>query len=213
MNSHLRILAGWLVTGGIVGCGPSSPHDDRARTDVSERQLDDATFSAGLDPSDTRIVALVSWLKHKGVTLEYTGSAEGGGWWKVVQPKTPADYDVVFSIRSFPAWASEKQMREALDINLAYQLNAPAHLAMSFGGCTGTQAEAELPKTDEVLPMVNGVPVTQAVEQWFMEYKHEVTVKYFVFTTTIEVMVNQGENTTIEQTFGTWVASPKLKRA
>lgn len=43
--------------------------------------------------------------------------------------------------------------------------------------------------------------------------KHEVTVKYFVFTTTIEVMVNPGENTTIEQTFGTWVASPKLKIA
>ncbi len=170
MNHHL-LMAAWLVTAVIAGCGASSPHDDRARTDVSERQLDDATFNAGLDPSDNRIVALVAWLKHKGVTLEYTGSAEGGGWWRVTEPKTPPDYDVVFSIRSFPAWASEEQMREALDINLAYQLNATAHLAMSFGGCSGTQAEAELPKSDEALPKVKGLPVTKAVEQWFMEYK------------------------------------------
>lgn len=171
MNYHLLIMAAWLVTVVIAGCGQSHPHDDRTRTEFSGRELDDATFNAGLDPSDQRVVALVAWLKHKGVTLEYTGSAEGGGWWRVTEPKTPADYDVVFSIRSFPAWALEVQMRVALDINLAYQLNAPAHLAMSFGGCSGTHPDAELPKSDDVLPKVNGLPVTKAVEQWFMEYK------------------------------------------
>lgn len=171
MNYHIRIMAALLVMAVIAGCGQSYPHDERARTNVSGRELDDATFSAGLDPSDKRIIALVAWLKHKGVTLEYTGSAEGGGWWRVTEPKTPADYDVVFSIRSFPIWASEAQMREALDINLAYQLNVLSHLAMSFGGCSGTQPEAELPKSDDVLPKVNGLPVTKAVEQWFMQYK------------------------------------------
>lgn len=41
--------------------------------------------------------------------------------------------------------------------------------------------------------------------------KHAVTVKFFVFTTTIEVFVNPREDSRIEQTFGTWIASPKLK--
>ncbi len=91
MNCYSRILGPWLVAAVLVGCGPP-------------RVLDETTFNAGLDPSDRRIVALVAWLKHKGVTLEYTGSAVGGGWWKLTEPKTPADYDVVFSIRSFPSW-------------------------------------------------------------------------------------------------------------
>ncbi len=158
MNCYSRILAAGLVSAVLAGCGPP-------------RVLDDATFNAGLNPSDKRIVALVAWLKHKGVTVEYTGSAEGGGRWRVTEPKTPADYDVVFSIRSFPAWASEKQMREALDINLAYMLNAPAHLAMSYGGTHGKNPEAKGPTSDDELPKVGGLPVTTAVEQWFKEYK------------------------------------------
>jgi hypothetical protein len=151
-------VAAGLVATVIAGCGPPRP-------------LDDATFNAGLDPNDKRIVALVSWLKHKGVTLEYTGSAEGGGWWRVTEPKASDEYDVGFSIRTFPSWASEEQMREALDINLAYMLNAPAHLAMSYGGYHGKHADAKHPKSEDELPKVNGLPVTKAVEQWFKEYE------------------------------------------
>src|SRR5687767_12097841 len=114
MNNHLLILATCLLTAVIAGCGKSNPDDDRAPAAVSARQLDAATFDAGLDPNDKRIVALVSWLKHKGVTLEYAGSPEGGGWWRVTAPKTSSEYDVTFSIRSFPSWALEAQMREAL---------------------------------------------------------------------------------------------------
>lgn len=158
MKYYSRIMAACLVSTVLGGCGPP-------------RTLDQATFDAGLDPSDKRIVALVAWLKHKGVTLEYTGSAEGGGWWRLTEPKTSAEYDVVFSIRSFPSWASEAQMRAALDINLAYMLNARAHLAMSYGGTHGTHAESKLPKSDDELPKVGGLPVTKAVEKWFMEYK------------------------------------------
>ena len=151
-------MAACLVSVVLAGCGPP-------------RVLDDATFSAGLDPSDQRIVALVAWLKHKGVTLEFPTNGESGGGWRVTEPKTSADYDVVFSIRSFPVWASEKQMREALDINLAYMLNAPTHLAMSYGGTVGKHPDAKGPASDDALPKVGGLPVTKAVEQWFKEYK------------------------------------------
>jgi len=163
----LLILATCLLTAGIAGCGKSRP----VPAAVSARLLDEATFNAGLDPNDKRIVALVSWLKHKGVTLEYAGATKGRGWWRVTEPKTSDEYDVTFSIRSFPSWASAEQMREALDVNLAYQLNAPAHLAMSYAGFSGTHPEAKLPKSDDELPKVNGLPIAKAVERWFMEYK------------------------------------------
>ena len=171
MNYHLLFMATCLLTAVIVGCGKSRPDDDLVPAAVSARQLDEATFNAGLDPNDKRIVALVSWLKHKGVTLEYAGSPEGGGWWRVTAPKTSEDYDVTFSIRSFPSWASEAQMREALDINLAYQLNARAHLAMSYAIFSGTHPDSKLPKSDDEVPKVNGLPITKAVQRWFMEYK------------------------------------------
>ena len=172
MNFHLLAIAAWIVTAVIAGCGESGPDDDRVQVDAPRRELDKATFNAGLDPNDNRIIALVSWLKLKGVTLEYSKSSEGNGrWWRVTEPTSSADYDVIFSIRSFPSWASEAQMREALDLNLAYMLNAQAHLAMSYGGTQGRHAEAQHPKNDDELPKVGGSPVTTAVEQWFMEYK------------------------------------------
>jgi hypothetical protein len=101
MNYHLLFMATCLLTAVIAGCGQSRPDDERVPAAVSARQLDQATFNAGLDPNDKRIVALVAWLKHKGVTLQYAGSPEGGGWWRVTEPKTSEDYDVTFSIRSF----------------------------------------------------------------------------------------------------------------
>ena len=165
MNYHLRILASCLLTAVLAGCGKSRPDDDRVPAAGSARQLDEATINAGYDPNDKRIVALVSWLKHKGVTLEYRDG------WRVTEPKTSDDYDVTFIIRSFPSWASDAQMREALDENLAYMLNAPAHLGMSYAGIRGTHPDAKLPKSDDELPKVNGLPMTKAVERWFMEYK------------------------------------------
>ena len=172
MTWRLLAMSAGLLTAVVAGCGRSGPRDDLARSDVSGRPLDDATFNAGLDPTDKRIVALVSWLEGKGVALEYATSIEGdGGWWRVSRPKMSVEYDVVFSIRTFPSWASEAQMREALDINLAYQLNAAAHLAMSFGGLSGTHPDAQLPKSDDELPKVHGLPITEAVEKLFREYE------------------------------------------
>ena len=170
MNSRLLILDLWLLTV-LAGCGPSRPYDDGEKAGVSGKPLDRATFEAGLDPNDKRIVAFVSSLKHKGVTLEHAKPGADHGWWIITQPKISEDYDVGFSIRSFPPWASEEQMREALDVNLAYMLNAPAHLAMSYAGYTGMRPESPLPKSEDELPKVDGLPITKAVEKWFREYK------------------------------------------
>ncbi len=62
-------------------------------------------------------------------------------------------------------------MRAALDINLAYMVNSPARLAMSYGGTVGKTPEAKGPTSDDELPKVSGLPVTKVVEQWFTEYK------------------------------------------
>jgi hypothetical protein len=171
MNYHLLILATCLITAVLAGCGRSRPGDDRGQAGDPARQLDNATANAGRDPKDERIVSLVSWLKHKGVTLELRKPAEGAVEWRVTEPRTSDEYEVVFIIRGFPPGASEDQMRQALDVNLAYMLNAPARLAMSYGGVNGTHPGAKLPKSDDELPMINGLPITKAVEAWFMEYE------------------------------------------
>jgi hypothetical protein len=165
MNHPLPIIVTSLITAVVGGCGESPTRDGRRQSPDSERRLDNATMRAGLDPTDDRIVAFVSWLRREGVTLE----SQGSGWWRLTQPRTPEKYQVVFSIRSFPEWASEQQMRTALDINLAYILNAPAHLAMSYGSTNAATPDAH-PTSDDELPKLNGLPVTQAIQKLFKEY-------------------------------------------
>jgi hypothetical protein len=171
MKGHPRFIALCLLTAAVAGCGRSRPAVDLEQAEGSARQPDRVTVAAGFDPIDRRIVDLVAWLKHKGVTLELTGGAEDHTGWRVTQPRPSEEYDVVFSIRSFPPQASEEQMRKALDVNLAYLLNARARLAMSHGGLTGRHPEAKLPKSDDELPKVNGLAVTTAAQRWFKEYE------------------------------------------
>ena len=83
MKCHWLVMAAWLLTAAIAGCGQSRT-GDRVPADVSQRQLEWATVCDRVDPSDKRIVAFVSWLKSNGVTLEYAKNAEGdGGRWRV----------------------------------------------------------------------------------------------------------------------------------
>jgi hypothetical protein len=114
---------GVLFLAGSLGCeGPK--RDER---------LDLATINAGLDPGDHRIVSLVTYFGTHGIKLVH----ERGGWWHVTQPANP-EYDVIVSLRAFPESATAEQMQNALtQINLAYLLNAPAHLAMSHPGLRG----------------------------------------------------------------------------
>jgi hypothetical protein len=171
MRNNRRIIAMWLITAVIAGCGQSRPDHERGEANVSTRHVDNTTFEAGLDPTDKRILAFVAWVARKGVTLEFVKSAQGdGGVWRIARPQISEEYDVYFLIHSFPSWASEKQMRDALDVNLAYMLNSPTYLAMSYAGFRGKHPEANLPESDDELPEVNGLPVTKAVEGWFKEY-------------------------------------------
>lgn len=121
--SELTILLGVLCMAGSLGCeGPKQ-----------DAPLDNATINAGLDPQNQRIVALVAHFEAHGIKLVH----ERGGWWRVTRPAN-LDSDVIVSLRSFPEGASADQMRNALmQINLAYLLNAPAHVAMSYPSVRG----------------------------------------------------------------------------
>lgn len=158
MNCASPIMAACLVVAVLAGCGSPKPSEE-------------VSVNSGHDPNDQRTITFVSWLKQKGVTLEYAKYPGDGGPWRVTQPMISAEYDMVFSLRAFPSGASEKQMRDALDVNLAYVLNAKAHLAMSYAGYHGRHPDAKLPTFDDELPKVGGLPVSKAVEKWFKEYK------------------------------------------
>lgn len=95
--------------------------------------LDNAAINAGLDPQNHHIVALVAHFEAHGINLVH----ERGGWWRVTQPAN-LDSEVIVSLRAFPEGATADQMQNALmHINLAYLLNAPAHLAMSYPSVRG----------------------------------------------------------------------------
>lgn len=93
-----------------------------------KNRLTNEVADAGLDPRDERIGALVAYLGRNGIKLTH------GEWgWRIVEPKHDDGWLTV-SIRSFPPPASEEQMRYALDVNLYYELNVEAQIAMSLIG-------------------------------------------------------------------------------
>ena len=126
--SELTVLLGLLFIAGSLGCeGPKQG-----------APLDNAAINAGLDPQDHRIVALVAHFEAHGIKLVH----ERGGWWRVTEP-ADLDYDVIVSLRAFPEGASADQLQDALArINLAYLLNARAHVAMSYPSLRGASPGA-----------------------------------------------------------------------
>lgn len=89
--------------------------------------LTNEIVDAGLDPKDERIAALVAYLGRNGIKLTLDKETSQ---WRIVEPRH-TDGILSVSIRSFPPPASEEQMRDALDINLYYELNVEAQIAMS----------------------------------------------------------------------------------
>jgi hypothetical protein len=86
-----------------------------------------ATAFDTIDPKDERVQALVAYFAKNGFKLVANGSE-----WQITEPKHD-DGAISVSIRPFPATATEKEMRDRLAmINLAYELNPSAHLAMSY---------------------------------------------------------------------------------
>jgi hypothetical protein len=147
--SELTVLLGILFIAGSLGCeGPKQ-----------DPPLDNAAINAGLDPQDHRILALVAHLDAHGIKLVH----ERAGWWRVTQPAN-LDADVMVSLRAFPEGASADQMQNALmRINLAYRLNARAHVAMSYpsmrGGGPGATRETRF------------VALKATLERLFQEYQ------------------------------------------
>src|SRR5688500_17573477 len=147
--SELSVLLGLLFIAGSLGCEGPKP----------DPPLDNATINAGLDPRSPRIVALVAHFEAHGIKLV----REKHGSWRVTEPANP-DYDVMVSLRAFPEGATADQMQnELMQINLAYRLNARAHVAMSY------------PSLRRARPEVTGdarfVELKAKLERLFHEYQ------------------------------------------
>jgi hypothetical protein len=120
----------------------------------------ESIINPGGEPNDPRVQALIRYFEQNGIHLE----PDERDLWRLTKPAFPDGYEMAFSVRTFPEWASEEQMRVSLmQINLAYMLNAPAQLAMSYSG--GGQTA-----TDDKMPWHNGLPVNEAVYKLFRDY-------------------------------------------
>ena len=130
-----------------IGCSLTTMEAGGA--DVKPPALDDAP-----------IKSIVAHFAKIGVKLE----ADKRGWWVVTDPKGD-DYQVVVHLRTFPAAATERDMRDALqEINLGYMLNAPARVAMSYPSLRRTDAAKKPPRLDQL-------PVAANLEKFFKEYR------------------------------------------
>ena len=106
------------------------------------------------EPSQ-EIKDFVAYAEKNGVKLE---RGEGDNWWIVEKGD---GYEVVVSLKSFPAGTTEKEMREKLmTINLAHMLNAPTRLAMSRPGLRLSDPEKK-PKE---------IPAAAKLEKLFKDY-------------------------------------------
>jgi hypothetical protein len=111
-------------------------------------------------PDDAPIKAVVAHFAKNGVKLE----PDERGWWVVADPKGDG-YQVDVHLRTFPAGATEQEMRDELKkINLAYLLNAPARVAMSHPGLRVTDATKKPPRLDQL-------PVAAKLEKLFKDYR------------------------------------------
>jgi hypothetical protein len=111
-------------------------------------------------PDDAPIKAVVAHFAKNGVKLR----KDEGSWWVVADPKGDG-YEVIVALRTFPAGATEQQMRDELKrINLAFMLNAPARVAMSHPGLRAVDPARKPPRLDQV-------PVAAKLETLFKAYR------------------------------------------
>lgn len=92
-------------------------------------EIDNVALNAGLNPRQEMIRVFVEYMQQNGVHLEW--NEERRRW--IATERAPNAVPTELSLRTFSIHSSEQQMRSALQrINLAYQLNPKAHLAMEF---------------------------------------------------------------------------------
>jgi hypothetical protein len=143
-----------VVLAAAVGCGltamVASAGDDKPGA------LDDA-----------RTKAVVAYFANNGVKL----ASDGRGKWMVTDPKGDG-YKVIVHMLTFPAAATGPEMRDQLkSINLAYMLNAPARVAMSYPYLQGIDLGSRPPKLDQV-------PVVAKLEKLFKDYQPQYDPVY-----------------------------------
>jgi hypothetical protein len=135
------------VLAAAIGCGLAT---------VAARGGDDRIPA----PDDAPIQAVVAHFAKNGVRLE----KDEGNWWVVADPKADG-YEVIVALRTFPAKATEQEMQHELErINLAFMLNAPARVAMSYPGLRAANPASKPPRVDQV-------PVAAKLEKLFKEYR------------------------------------------
>ncbi len=121
------------------------------------------------DKPDPQIQAVVDYFARHGFKME---KAKEGGW-HVLDPKYDGWYINVY-FKSFPANSSEEAMSKTLQgINLAFKLNAPAKLAMSYPGLRG-DAPGE-PKFKA--PDLKKLGIYDKMIKLFMDYRPEAVKK------------------------------------
>ena len=112
------------------------------------------------DKDDAAITAFVAHLGKNGIKVEYDRT----NWWAVTEPKTDG-YKVIVAMIAFPPGTSEKAMKADLQTrNLAFILNAPTRLAMSYPGLEVSQPGLRPPKLEDI-------PVAAKMEKLFKEYQ------------------------------------------
>lgn len=115
------------------------------------------------DKPDPQIQAVVDYFGKHGFKME---KAKEGGW-HVIDPKYDGWYINLY-FKSFPADATEEAIRKQLQqINLAFMLNVPARLAMSYPGLRG-DAPGE-PKFKQ--PDLKKLGIHDKMIKLFMDYR------------------------------------------
>jgi hypothetical protein len=106
------------------------------------------------------IKSFLAYLERNEIKL----APDPDGGWMVTDPKADG-YRVIVYFRTFPEGTSEKDMRKALGmINLAFMLNAPSRLAMSYPGLRVPDPTKPIPKLDQI-------PAAVKLEKLFKDYR------------------------------------------
>ena len=116
----LGFQAGDLANKGLVDLPPTP------KLEFEIRPLPPQPLKPSYDPTDKRVIALVSYFARHGFRLV----SDAQNYWKLTEPNLGDNVKV--SILSFPENATPRQMAGALGvIQLNHELNPAARLAMA----------------------------------------------------------------------------------
>ncbi len=122
------------------------------------------------DFTDRRLTTFAEYCRDQGVTIRHRER----GYWRVIKPQIQG-YELEFALGTFPNSAAEDEMRRSLQvINLAFSLNAEAHIAMSFPGLQGVPAdiyESDPDAIREITESEEYIALVARVADLFLEYQ------------------------------------------